>query len=327
MAYAKAQMRKLSQRLENVEDTVKRAYDTGKLSGEGYDSLISAGLRDMRLPENNWGEVIVDKEAEVPPATEEAAVSFDHEPPSTDAGVTPPTSPHLPYVATGNSLVPAVSDGEDGQFDGATPAECGMDLVMEFSHPERSEITQECSRSKVGSQEAYASESQSLNVRYNEGSKKIRVSRGVLSAASSVMAQKLQVLPSTVAGKGELFDIDLPSEDLRAMETICNAVHFRSADIPTTQSPTDLVRVGRISKEYQFTEALRPWSMTWIREALKTAQVHELSKLLEAARLLDVWEEYSLVSFDMVRLQVGAFQYRNGLPPDTIGQSPFDNMI
>jgi hypothetical protein len=42
--------------------------------------------------------------------------------------------------------------------------------------------------------------------------------------------------------------------------------------------------------------------------------------LLEAARLLDVWEEYSHISLDMVRLQVGPFGHGRGIAADTVGK-------
>jgi hypothetical protein len=105
------------------------------------------------------------------------------------------------------------------------------------------------------------------------------------------------------------------------LKLICHAIHFRSEQLRKMFSSNDLVGTESVSQDYRFAEALLPWSKIWLHDALPEAGVLDLVKLLEVARLLDAWEEYSRISFHIVRLQIRSSQPGEGIAADTIGAS------
>jgi hypothetical protein len=151
-----------------------------------------------------------------------------------------------------------------------------------------------------------------LDMPSKNGDKHLLVARSILWAASSVMAEKVRGLSWLKRKTGELLHLELLDEDQMAMEVVCNAIHFRTDFLPATFSTADLLRIGRVAEKYAFREALRAWGTKWLSRALVNVNPEELAMLLKAARLLDAWEEYSHISLDMVRLQVGPFGHGRG---------------
>ncbi|KAK3615158.1 hypothetical protein LTR56_026768 [Elasticomyces elasticus] len=75
----------------------------------------------------------------------------------------------------------------------------------------------------------------------------------------------------------------------------------------------ELVATGNVTRKYNFTNAPRPWSMCWLRQARKRPSIPDLRELLKAAHNLEAYEEYSRISFDSIRLHIGFFGLREGL--------------
>lgn len=146
------------------------------------------------------------------------------------------------------------------------------------------------------------------------------VSGSILQAASSVMADKIRDLSWLKRKTGERLRLELSDEDKEAMEVVCNAIHFRTHQLPIALSPGGILRIGRTSEKYNFKEGVRPWSTIWLLRALVAAKQGELATMLEAARLLDAWEEHSHMTFEMARLQVGPFGHGKGIAADGIGE-------
>ncbi|KAK0839326.1 hypothetical protein LTS02_017525 [Friedmanniomyces endolithicus] len=72
------------------------------------------------------------------------------------------------------------------------------------------------------------------------------------------------------------------------------------------------VRVRAIYDKYNFTEALRLWSSSVLRTEIARADTDDTYKLLEAAHLLDIWEEYGQVSTQIITRQLGPFKHSPG---------------
>ncbi|KAK4551458.1 hypothetical protein LTR86_011165 [Recurvomyces mirabilis] len=150
---------------------------------------------------------------------------------------------------------------------------------------------------------------------------KLRVQSHIVGAASAVLAEKSRYRSWSSLKAGQLHHLDLTGElpcTAQAMKTICNAIHFRSNMDHVVHGPRELVQIGVVSKKYEFTNALRPWSAHWLRQARKIASLPDLQELLEAARMLDAYEEYSRISFDLIRLHIGAFKHGKGLTRDIL---------
>ncbi|KAK3669160.1 hypothetical protein LTR78_010959 [Recurvomyces mirabilis] len=134
---------------------------------------------------------------------------------------------------------------------------------------------------------------------------KLRVQSHIVGVASAVLAEKSRVRSWLSLKAGQLHHLELAGElacTAQAMKTICNAIHFRSNMDHVVHGARELVQIGVVSKKYEFTNALRPWSAHWLRQARKTASLPDLQELLEAARMLDAYEEYSRISFDLIQL-------------------------
>ncbi|KAK0302162.1 hypothetical protein LTR29_017669 [Friedmanniomyces endolithicus] len=151
----------------------------------------------------------------------------------------------------------------------------------------------------------------------------LRVQSQILSAASAALAEKSRSRSWFKLKAGELHHIELTDEGQAAdaMKIICEAIHFRSSALHKTFEPRELVATGRVSKKYEFTDALRPWSADWLRRARRVASVPELKELLTAAKLFDAWEEYSRISFDLIRLHIGPFGRGQGIATEITGKT------
>ncbi|KAK1020705.1 hypothetical protein LTS16_026929 [Friedmanniomyces endolithicus] len=71
----------------------------------------------------------------------------------------------------------------------------------------------------------------------------------------------------------------------------------------------DLLPIGAICDKCDFIEALRLWSSSSLRAAIVEADDNGMYTLLEAAYLLDSWEEFGQVSTQIISHHVGAFKH------------------
>ncbi len=152
---------------------------------------------------------------------------------------------------------------------------------------------------------------------------KLRVQSHIVGAASAVLAEKSRFRSWLKLKAGQLHHLELADEGpctAPAMKTICEAIHFRSNMDDTVPGARELVEIGTLSERYEFTNALRPWSINWLRQARKRASIPDLKELLIAAQMLDAYTEYSRISFDLIRLHIGPFKYGEGLAPDFLGR-------
>ncbi len=94
-------------------------------------------------------------------------------------------------------------------------------------------------------------------------------------------------------------------------------LHYRAREAPRPLVADDLVRIGVLCDKYDFTEALRLWSSSELRAEILRADTDDLYKLLEAAYLLDTWEEYDQVSTQIILRQLGPFEHS---PRNTSGE-------
>jgi hypothetical protein len=307
--------KKYRQVLSHMGDTAKAAFDQGKITAEAYESLIAAGLEDKRVQYDEWGDTKVDTADETPTSDGIALgeeVANDKEVPLAEE-VTPleevqPTEEPKPEEDVKTECDTMQSSRTSRLGKNARGGELrGMEESMEDLDTVRT--INICPTGNV-----------LLEMPSRKGEKQLLVSRSILWAASSVMAEKIRGLSWLKRKTGELLHLELLDEDQTAMEVVCNAIHFRTDCLPATFSTADLLRIGRVAEKYAFREALRAWGTKWLSRALLDANPEELAMLLEAARLLDAWEEYSHISLDMVRLQVGPFGHGRGIAADTVGK-------
>lgn len=296
------------EKMSRVEETAKRAYDQGKICREAYEELVAAGLADKRVSNDGWANPSAPLDGTVQDSVDDVV---DTPTASTEDDQSPPLA--MEETAT-DEKKPECNPSEGYR---TSPAAAGWSAAG----GELEEKDQSAWNGRYGSTiDICSTGGVLLDMPSEDGAKMLRVSCQILSAASSVMAEKIRGLSWLKRKSGELLRLELLNEDQGTMEIICNATHFRTSRLPAILTPEDLVRVGRISEKYDFREALRPWSTIWLQKALTKSDLPGLTKLLEAARLLDAWVEYSEISFDLVRLQVRPFQHGMGISADTIGE-------
>lgn len=149
-----------------------------------------------------------------------------------------------------------------------------------------------------------------LVVQNGSSSKDIRVSSKILSAASVVFKtifqsgfrEGLGQYPSSTLAK-----ILLPEDDADALTTVCRVVHYRAREVPREFAANELLQIGRICDKYDFIEALQLGSSSWLRGAIARVDIGNMHPLLEAAYLLDGWEEFSQISVRIIVHHVGGF--------------------
>ncbi len=167
-----------------------------------------------------------------------------------------------------------------------------------------------------------------LEVQGQEGNFDLYVSTRVLSLASSVFGKMFS------SGYKEGYEqnkglrhirVPLPEDDGDALLAICKVIHHRAGDLGSMFSASEILNIAYVSEKYDFTETLRHWSSTWLKESLEQSPREDLNSILRAACMLDSWEEFSHISFDVIRHQTGSFIQHPlsevvGLPESTNGK-------
>jgi hypothetical protein len=310
-----ATTKKYRQVLNHMGNTAKAAFDQGTITAEAYEGLIAAGLEDKRVRYDEWGGIVVDTVDETP-ASDEIALGEE----VADDGEVPPAEEVRPVEEEQPAEEQKPEDDIKTEWDTLQSSRApglgknarGGDLQGIGKGLEDLDF--------AGTIDICPTGNVLLDMPSGKGEKHLLVSRSILWAASPVMAEKIRGLSWLKRKTGELLHLELLDEDQMAMEVVCNAIHFRTDHLPATFSPTDLLRIGSIAEKYAFREALRAWGTKWLSRALLDAKPEDLHVLLEAARLLDAWEEYSHISLDMVRLQIGPFGHGRWIAADTVGK-------
>lgn len=78
-------------------------------------------------------------------------------------------------------------------------------------------------------------------------------------------------------------DIPLPEDDPRAMESICNVLHFRSVQVPQKLDIDGLVQVTQHSDKYDVSIVMRTFIHAWVEKRLLGLDDHrnEAEQLIE----------------------------------------------
>ncbi|KAK3073557.1 hypothetical protein LTR53_004750 [Teratosphaeriaceae sp. CCFEE 6253] len=150
-----------------------------------------------------------------------------------------------------------------------------------------------------------------LAVESGNTSKELQLSSKIFSAASSVFQTIFK--PNFWEGlepHSHLYPtpISLPDDDGDALTTVCRIVHYRAHEALSSLAAEDLLQIGVICDKYDFIGALRLWSSSSLRAAIVGADDNNMYTLLEAAYLLDSWEEFGQVSIWIISHHVGAFK-------------------
>ena len=170
-----------------------------------------------------------------------------------------------------------------------------------------------------------------------DGGKHVRVSRHILSLASPVFAKMFnskfrEGLDQHQASPPH--PLALPDDDGNAVEVVCNALHYRMEEVPTSLSVECLVNVGIFVDKYDLARALAHLSSTWFRNILESPAAddhdhdhdHDHDRLLFAAYRLDIPEAFSTISWKIICDQVGPFRKISALddvahPPNLLGRA------
>jgi hypothetical protein len=78
--------------------------------------------------------------------------------------------------------------------------------------------------------------------------------------------------------------VPLPDDDGDALLAICKVIHHRAGDLGSMFSASEVLNIAHVSDKYDFTETLRQWSSTWLKESLEQSpqEVLEMQLLPEA---------------------------------------------
>ena len=99
--------------------------------------------------------------------------------------------------------------------------------------------------------------------------------------------------------------VRLPEDDGDALMAICKVTHHRPGDLTRTFTAQELLQIAYVSEKYDFTETVRHWSSLWLGAILRQGTEEDLGLLLCAAYMLDAYEEFSRISFDLLCRQAG----------------------
>ena len=149
-----------------------------------------------------------------------------------------------------------------------------------------------------------------LEVSCPDGKKRLLVSSKVLTLASPVFAAmfssgfKESLSNQATSGKPP---IPLPDDNAEAFTILCNAIHYRTDEVPRTVALACLENLAIICDKYNCTSALTPWNAMWLQAGIESHDAKDLNKLLFAAYVLDVPDAFSRISWEILLAQVGPF--------------------
>lgn len=149
-----------------------------------------------------------------------------------------------------------------------------------------------------------------LGVSCPDGQKRLLVSSKVQTLASPVFAamfkshfkEGLSSYPTSTKPP-----IPLPDDDAEAFIVLCNAIHYRTDDVPKKLTSTCLENLAIICDKYNCTSALAPWSAMWFQAKIDSFDAKDLHKLFFAAYILDSPDAFSRISWEILFIQVGPF--------------------
>ena len=149
-----------------------------------------------------------------------------------------------------------------------------------------------------------------LEVSCSDGRIHLLVSSKVLSLASPVFSTMLNSRfkegLSNHPPTGKRL-ISLPDDNAEAFTILCNAIHYRTDQVPRKLTLVCLENIAIICDKYDCTSALTPWSAMWLHAGIKSFDAKDLNKLLFAAFVLDDPTAFSRISWEILLAQVGPF--------------------
>jgi len=94
--------------------------------------------------------------------------------------------------------------------------------------------------------------------------------------------------------------IPLPDDNAEAFTILCNAIHYRTDEVPRIVALACLENLAIICDKYNCTSALAPWSAMWLQVGIESHDAKDLNKLLFAAYVLDIPDAFSRISWEIL---------------------------
>ena len=155
-----------------------------------------------------------------------------------------------------------------------------------------------------------------LEVSSSDGRQHLLVSSKVLSLASPVFStmfnSRFKEGLSNHPSSGKRL-IPLPDDNAEAFTILCNAIHYRTDQVPKEPALVCLEDLAIICDKYDCTSALWPWSTIWLHAGIESYPASDHNKLLFAAFVLDIPTAFSRISWEILLAQVGPFVNLPGL--------------
>ena len=107
--------------------------------------------------------------------------------------------------------------------------------------------------------------------------------------------------------------IPLPDDNAEAVTILCNAIHYRTNEVPNKLASACLENLAIICDKYDCTSALAPWSAMWLQAEIESNAAKNLNKLLSAAYVLDIPDAFSRISWEILLAQAGPFVSLSGV--------------
>ncbi len=150
------------------------------------------------------------------------------------------------------------------------------------------------------------------DVLFDIGEERFRVSSKVLSLASPVFKAmftsgfKESIISTVTANNPSI--ISLPDDDPRAMMYLCQIIHLQQDKLVEAISREMMESLGLLCDKYQCTSAVSNFAEWWLGKLSKGLYAVELSRLLQAAYLLDAPTAFSSISWKLLQDQMGDFE-------------------
>ncbi|KAF8536883.1 hypothetical protein BDD12DRAFT_807417 [Trichophaea hybrida] len=100
---------------------------------------------------------------------------------------------------------------------------------------------------------------------------KYAVESNVLRSASPVframLGENFKEGAELVSSRNELYTLELPDDDAKAMYTLLCILHHISLQVPTKMTHSELLHIAITSEKYDCYEALFPWIQMWLPQA------------------------------------------------------------
>lgn len=146
---------------------------------------------------------------------------------------------------------------------------------------------------------------------------RLLVSSKVLSLVSPVFAAMFK--PQFKEGiqchltSEEPSTIPLPEDDAKTFVLFCKIVHHRSDEIPQELDISSLENLAFICDKYHCKGAITNCSILWLQKLVEAVPRRDFNRLLLVAYILDLPESFSIISWEILKLEVGPFVHLPGL--------------